>query len=545
METFFNHLLQTSLIWLLLYGVYVVALQGDTFFHRNRVYLLLATLVALLLPCVPALPALQALQAHVHAGEFQLLIDETFAPSPTPQPTLTIPAVASIAVGNAPQNSTAMYWNWLAAIYGLGVLVAAFRFLKGLGHILRLVAKYGLQTSPYAGVYQVKLPKHLPVFTFLNILFWNENEALSPQQRRKILLHELTHIKQLHTLDLLLMEVLQIIFWFNPVAYWAKQSLQALHEYLADRQAVNTLQLTDATKDSQNSLQNKAIHCREYAKLLVNQTFQGEVYALAHSFFKKSLLKKRIMMLQKQQTNRRALWKMLGILPALVGGLFLVACSKEIYKLQTSEIEAQKQIMQTEFEYKAIKTLLPNSANQVSFFAQDHLQYGISFVATDNDYQGLTVRIFDETTKKFSEDYEITKPKFLLFYRKQKDNNPECMMEVLKNGKRAKNVVVLVGEYDMSKHETPPSPPQAGSLQLSAKASPDAAEITMTLRNDMDYSFEVTAGKAKLLFKETFGTDYTPDKQGIVRISPVKDIGGYLQIAAEKDATVTMRYTPR
>lgn len=532
METLLAYLWQASLVWTLLYAVYVIALQRDTFFNRNRAYLLGAMTLAVLLPLLPVLPTVQE---KVPVGEVQLLLDETFEDNTAPKTVVTIPSATTITIDKA-QPATIPFTQILLSIYGLGVVFFAFRFIRSLWQVIKLIRKNGLQKSQYAGIYQVAISPETPIFAFLNILFWYENEELTPQQRQKILLHELTHIRQLHTLDLLFVELLQIVFWFNPIVYFSKLSLQTLHEYLADRQAIG--------QSAEQNTDNQQYSMKEYAKLLVNQTFHTEVYSLSHSFFNSSLLKKRILMLQKKQTNRKALWKITMAIPMLIVAIFLVACGKEIYRLQSSEIEAQKNVMQKDLEYQNIKTYIPNANNQVNFLMADDIQYGVSVVAIDGNYNGLFMKVCRNRNGKFSEGYEVDKARLTDFFKK--GDSPECTIEISQNGKRAKNVVILIGEYDISAFkEKAPEPPTAGSLQLSAKASSDPSEVTMTLRNDMDYTFEVTNGKAKLLFKETFGTDYQADKQGIVKISPQKDIGGYLLIEAEKDATVTMRYTPR
>jgi beta-lactamase regulating signal transducer with metallopeptidase domain len=547
MKTLLAYLWQANVVWTLLYAVYVFALQRDTFFNRNRAYLLATIFVALTLPLLPVLPTVQE---NVPTQAVQMIwedaFENTFEDNNSPKTTAIIPSAATIAIENEPKSSFSIQ-QILLVLYVVGVLFFALRFANALWQVLKLAYQNGLQKTTYSGIYQVPISAETPVFVFLNILFWSENEALSSQERRKILLHELTHIRQLHTLDLLLIEVLQIIFWFNPVVYLSKVSLQTLHEYLADREAVlQTIDIQTNNSQVSNLQENakKEYAQKEYAKLLVNQTFHAEVYTLSHSFFNASLLKKRIKMLQKRKTHRIALLKTTLIIPILGACIFLIACSKEIYKFQSAEIESQKKLMQTEWEYQHIKTFVPDVDNKIKFETADKMQYGISLVAVDGNYQGLTLQICSNKKGEFSEPFEITKPKFLMFFRKQ--DAPEATLLVLKNGKKASNVVVLIGEYDITKKETEQAaPPQAGVLQLSAKASQDPSEITITLRNDMDYAFEVTQGKAKLLFKETFGTNYEPDKEGVVKISPQKDIGGYLLIAAQEDAIVTMRYSPR
>ncbi|MFI5159605.1 MAG: TonB family protein, partial [Sphingobacteriales bacterium] len=110
--------------------------------------------------------------------------------------------------------------------------------------------------------------------------------------RDVIAAHEHVHAKQWHSADILLMEAVMIINWFNPVVYFYRFAIKHIHEFIADRQALR-------------SGTNKA----DYALLLLSQTFDTPAHRLVNPFFNHSLLKQRIIMLQKNQSGRRALLK--------------------------------------------------------------------------------------------------------------------------------------------------------------------------------------------------------------------------------------------
>ena len=134
--------------------------------------------------------------------------------------------------------------------------------------------------------------------------------------------HEAAHIRQGHTADVLFLEVVQALFWFNPVLWLYKRALQEVHEFLADRAAVSQV----ATRPA-------------YAHQLVAYALDMPVAALTTPFVSKSTLKQRIVMLQKPQTPRRAL---LGYVLALPLAALLVMCTQPDQPQSESAVAVEK-----------------------------------------------------------------------------------------------------------------------------------------------------------------------------------------------------------
>lgn len=80
----------------------------------------------------------------------------------------------------------------------------------------------------------VKINTSDSVFSFLNMIFWNDELDYSNDEADQILRHELVHVHQKHSLDILFLTSVNIIFWFNPIAYWYKKSMENTHEFIAD-----------------------------------------------------------------------------------------------------------------------------------------------------------------------------------------------------------------------------------------------------------------------------------------------------------------------
>ena len=137
---------------------------------------------------------------------------------------------------------------------------------------------------------------HLP-FSFFKYVFLHQS-FLEDDNLKDIITHELKHIDDLHTLDILLTEVIAILFWWNPLVYLYKREIKQNHEFIADAYA------------SQNST------LKNYGQILLGQSSSGIELALTHQFFN-SHLKKRITMLYTTKSARYKMSKYLVVLPCL------------------------------------------------------------------------------------------------------------------------------------------------------------------------------------------------------------------------------------
>lgn len=90
------------------------------------------------------------------------------------------------------------------------------------------------------GIIYVLIEDKILPHTFLNYVFLNKEDYLSNSIEDELFTHELTHVKQKHSIDVLIVEILQIFIWFNPVLYFVKKSIRLNHEYIADDTVINT-----------------------------------------------------------------------------------------------------------------------------------------------------------------------------------------------------------------------------------------------------------------------------------------------------------------
>jgi TonB family protein len=272
------YLLKASAGLVLLYAVYWVFLRQHTYFMANRCYLLMAVMVALLAPLFEIKEQVVAAAA-----------------------TATVQFEAGV-VGQ-PVEQEIDFTQILFAIYTLGIVAMLARLGRMLGQIISIIA-----TNPRERVGKYTLVKStnsaLSSFSFLNYVVISSQDEVTHAD--VVLRHEEVHIRQWHSLDLLLLEMLHVLFWFNPVLIFYKRSMRQIHEFIADEQATAGDRLT-------------------YARALVGYTFGVSPLTLTNNFFDSSQLKNRIVMLTKNRSSRWVLTRYFLAIPALVALVLFVA----------------------------------------------------------------------------------------------------------------------------------------------------------------------------------------------------------------------------
>ena len=184
-------------------------------------------------------------------------------------------------------------------------MVFLIRFAKNLYHIIYKIRINEIIKSDFAKF--VPVSDTILPHTFWNYIFINKEEYQSQQIEEELFTHELAHVTQRHTIDILLLEVLQIVFWFNPLFFLLKKAIQLNHEFLAD----------DKVIASHNNISR-------YQSLLLNKTAWNNEYYLA-SNLNYSLTKKRLLMMTTKSLPTKVLLKKLAVIPLLTGFIFLFA----------------------------------------------------------------------------------------------------------------------------------------------------------------------------------------------------------------------------
>ncbi|WP_353159801.1 M56 family metallopeptidase [Myroides odoratus] len=253
------YLIQTTLLLLLTISLYKLFLESTKIHVFKRYYLLFALVFIFILPLIK-IPSTSILTTT--NTKLQELNEVIIAPQIE---------VASSA--SSIWTLSTLLWG----IYGLGVLIMLVRFFLSLRRFSRF-AQQGTQV--YEKGQKFVLLHHLDAaFTFRQTIYLPLHIPID--WTNKIILHEYNHVKQHHSFDILLIEGLKILFWFQPLLYWYQQHMALNHEFLAD--------------DTLNSSQQET---QEYLQLLLTQTYLHNEQPLSSSF-NFNLTKKRFTMLTK------------------------------------------------------------------------------------------------------------------------------------------------------------------------------------------------------------------------------------------------------
>ncbi|OJJ15314.1 hypothetical protein BKI52_38510 [marine bacterium AO1-C] len=241
MNTLLNYyFVQVSILMALFYLLYWSLLRRETFFKWNRAYLLVTPLLAI---CIPLLPIPQVFTQAVQ----QTTIYDTYVQVVAP------PTDAQVGQKQVAEKADFPWMAFLWGVYFTGMGFFIFRFLRSLLFILKLIRRFGITRINGQRVVETSL-EDLPIFSFGNLIFWNAHTSISQEKQAQVMQHEVTHVRQRHTLDVLYFELLGIIFWFNPVCIFYKRSIKNVHEYLVD-----------------NALISNGVDKKEYCDLLVSQ----------------------------------------------------------------------------------------------------------------------------------------------------------------------------------------------------------------------------------------------------------------------------------
>ncbi len=290
-----DYLLKANLYGLLFAGCYFLLLRRHTFLLLNRAYLLLAVVLTLTLPLLSLTPEETA----------QL-------PVVVPVGVLTLPvasAYTSVAMP-VPDEPSSPDWTQLVVIaYGLIALGLLMRLGRRVYRIHQLIRRSVRQSY---GRYTLVLPTDASSVTFSFFRYI----VLSPADAGNslVLRHEQVHARQWHSADVIGLAIVRALAWGCPVLWLFNRALRQVHEFLADRYAIE--QVTQPT---------------EYARFLVDYAFGLRPEPLTNGFFNPTLLKQRIQMLQRQATTRWALGKYLVLLPL---SLLLVAMTSVPHELK-------------------------------------------------------------------------------------------------------------------------------------------------------------------------------------------------------------------
>ena len=318
MGAFLFYLLKSGCCLVIFYIFFKLMMSRSTFFRFNRITLLVGLSGCTLLPLIE-LTTTEETFLHTPLYAIHEILQST-------EQVMSNPEEPGNEILLSEKNTEISSLNWipvtLGTIYGAGTLLT-FVWLSV--STCRLAQLIRMSEKKRYGNYILVIPRQ-PIASFS----WGRYIVVSAsdysRQSEEVLLHEMMHLRNHHTLDLLFMQIFLLVHWFNPVIWLLKRELQEIHEFEADNGVINTG--VDATK---------------YQLLLVKKAVGTRLYSMANGF-NHSKLKKRITMMLKERTNRWARLKLLLAVPVMAGALYVFAQPevKEIPQQIQTEIQQDK-----------------------------------------------------------------------------------------------------------------------------------------------------------------------------------------------------------
>ena len=300
MNNWLLFLLKSTISISLLYLFFRLLMRKESFFKLSRMTLLFIVLTSTIIPFI-------ALPQPIYSG-----LPITVAPifqNNTIEKTAQADAIPAAINSTGPISDTFQpivisTKTIILILYVAGVFISLLILVFRISSVLLLFRKS--RKTILNGIHIMIVNDDIPAFSFKRHILISQQDYETNSEA--ILIHELSHINQGHFYDLFLLEIVKIIYWFNPLVYRIDSDMKEIHEFLADEHTLNSG--IDATK---------------YQLLIIQKCVGHKQFALANSF-NHCQIKNRITMINKSKTNKAWCWKVATFIPLLA--LLLMAFGK-------------------------------------------------------------------------------------------------------------------------------------------------------------------------------------------------------------------------
>lgn len=359
-SNYLQNLLESAIIISLFCVLYILIFQKGNSFKQNRFFLLVGILFSITTPFIEfSYPQQLNILPMVELKTITILPD----------------AMANTQSPNLPNAISILF-----GIYLFGISVFVIRFVHQLVSILMF-----FKTSTIVTRNDVKIiltgRKH-SAFSFLEYVFIDKTTEKS-KDLDLIIKHEIAHISQKHSIDLLLFELLLIVQWFNPLVWIYGKKIKENHEFLADKALLDT-----------------GIETEHYQQVLLNaQTFFN--YDLINNF-NHSLTFKRLIMMTKREAKAKAIIKLIAVIPVLFISVYFISCSKD--SEQNDKItEATEEVVVTGYGKTVAKSNTADKVQETSIIRKDKNEQIFAVVEKMPVYEGgdLGLRKYIATNVKY------------------------------------------------------------------------------------------------------------------------------------------------
>ena len=296
MTAFLLYIGRAGLYLALFYAFYLLVMRRTSFFRLNRVLLLAGSYLCLVLPFIRL------------RGETATVVE--------------VYGLTMVAVGGEPTGASSFVFPWrevLLALYIAGAVVTAVLFLVSFRKMGRLIRRG--EAVEQDGCRLVLLEPVVPSFSWGRTVVMSRKDM---EENPAIFTHEMMHVKSRHSLDLVFLLPIQLLFWWNPLVWIMRQELRLLHEYEADEGVIR-----------------EGIDATRYQLLLVRKAVGEQSFSMA-SGFQHTKLKNRIAMMTKPVSSGWMRWSYLALIPVLAA--FMFACNNPRNKKAVEEPAAEEAV---------------------------------------------------------------------------------------------------------------------------------------------------------------------------------------------------------
>ena len=302
MMTFLTYDLKVAVLIAVFYMFYRLLLSRETFHRVNRMVLIATAIASFILPlCVITLH-----KTVVMSGGGGMVVIDEFSP-----------VVAEVVEPQTP------LWQTLAiVIFFVGLIVTLGHTVVGILKVCRLISHSEHHRQPDGTIICVTEGDVSP-FSWMNYIVLSRNDYEA--QDAFILAHERGHIRLHHSVDVLLVDILTALQWFNPAMWMLRQDLRAIHEYEADAAVLS-----------------QGFNMRQYQYLLIQKAVSDCGYSVANGITHSTLKNRIHMMLNNKKTNRASWLKLLALLPIVGVALALNAETVNDYVYENTQQQQKK-----------------------------------------------------------------------------------------------------------------------------------------------------------------------------------------------------------
>ena len=416
MENFLLYFAKVNGLIILFYLLYLVLLRKETFYVSNRWYLLGGLVTAIILP----------------------LITFTKTIWVNPEPISKFIEVIPITDDktSSPVSEAPIDWSLIfSAAYGLIAIVILLKVGFEIASFFFKIVKLNKEKEAnYTLIYANSTENPFSFFKYIVI-----NPTLfSKEEFKHILTHERIHAKQWHSIDVLFSKVFCAFFWINPISWLYRKAMLQNLEFIADNQSLEEI-------DSKY----------EYQKTLLKVVVHQQIVGITNPFYQ-SLIKKRIIMLHKNQSHKRNAWKYAIILPALVGFMLLfqietIAQVKE-GKIEKSKIKKNNFLVSSIFSSVLTKNTTDEEIIELQkIFSVKKYKLKISKVKRNKKGEIIEIKLSFDSGKTYNRILErkSTEPinNIKIFINSDKDDDTNCGFEESNDAVADEAVALEKGMY--------------------------------------------------------------------------------------------------